>query len=131
VTFPLLFVLETPGRLISLAVAALAVDIGLSFALRAAFGLVGLVLALGAATFLVVCALMAFVSTRMLELTMTRLVKTAVLVSAIAFASFGVAELVTGGFVAALAGFVLYVVTLAVLRPRGLVDAWRYVRVLH
>ena len=69
-TFPLLFVLETPRRLFPLAVVALAVDVGLSFALRAAFDLVGLVLALGISAFLVVAALMAFVSMRMLELTM-------------------------------------------------------------
>jgi len=124
-------VLETPGRLISLAVAALAVDIGLSFALRAAFDLVGLVLALGAATFLVVCALMAFVSTRMLELAMTGLVRTSVFIGALTFAAFGFGELVANGFVAASIGLALYVGSLAVLRPRGLVDAWRYVRVLH
>jgi putative peptidoglycan lipid II flippase len=131
VTFPLLFVLETPRRLVPLAVVALAVDIGLSFALRAAFGLVGLVLALGASTLLVVCALMAFVSTRMLELTMTALLRSALLVGAITFASFGVGELAANGFAAAAIGLVLYVATLAVLRPRGLVAAWRYVRVLH
>ena len=131
VTFPLLFVLETPRRLLPLAVVALAVDIGLSFALRALFDLKGLVLALGASTLLVVAALMAFVSMRMLELTMKGLARTALLVGAIAFACFGVPELVLGGFAAAAAGLALYVATLAVLRPRGLVEAWRYVRVLH
>jgi hypothetical protein len=35
------------------------------------------------------------------------------------------------GFAAAVVGLVLYVASLALLRPRGLVDAWRYVRVLH
>ena len=48
VTFPLLFVLEKPKVLVPLAVVALAIDIPLSLALRAAFGLRGLVLALGA-----------------------------------------------------------------------------------
>jgi hypothetical protein len=131
VTFPLLFVLETPRRLVPLAVVALALDVGLSFALRAAFDLVGLVLALGISVFLVVGALMAFVSTRMLELTMKGLVRIALLVGALTFASFGVAELVANGFAAAGVGLVLYVVSLALLRPRGLVDAWRYARMLH
>ena len=106
-------------------------DVGLSFALRAAFDLVGLVLALGASVFLVVGALMAFVSTRMLELTMKGLARIALLVGAITFASFGVGELVANGFAAAVVGLALYVASLALLRPRGLVDAWRYVRVLH
>ena len=131
VTFPLLFVLETPRRLVPLALVALAVDIALSVALRALFGLNGLVLALGASTFLVVGALMAFVSPRMLELTMKGIVRAALLVGAITFACFGLPELVLGDFPAAIAGLALYVATLAVLRPRGLVDAWRYMRVLH
>jgi hypothetical protein len=38
---------------------------------------------------------------------------------------------VLGGFGAAVAGLVIYVGALALLRPRGLVEAWRYVRVLH
>jgi putative peptidoglycan lipid II flippase len=131
VTFPLLFVLETPRRLLPLAVVALAVDVGLSFALRATFDLVGLVLALGASVFLVVGALMAFVSTRMLELTMKGLARVALLVGAITVASFGVGELVLDGFAAAVVGLALYVASLAVLRPRGLFDAWRYVRLLN
>ena len=131
VTFPLLFVLETPRRLVPLALVALAVDIGVSFALRAAFDLVGLVLALGASVSLVVAALMAFVSTRMLELTMKGLFRIALLVGAITFASFGVGELVANSFAAAVVGLVLYVASLALLRPRGLLNAWRYVRVLH
>jgi len=131
VTFPLLFVLETPRRLVPLAILALAVDIGLSFALRAAFDLVGLVLALGISVFLVVGALMAFVSTRMLELTLSGLVRIALLVGGIAFAAFGIGQLVLNGFAAAVVGLVLYVASLAVLRPHGLVEAWRYVRVLN
>jgi hypothetical protein len=103
----------------------------LSFALRAALDLVGLVLALGISVLLVVGALMAFVSARMLELTMQGLVRIALLVGAITFVSFGVGELVLNGYAAAIVGLVLYVATLAFLRPRGLVDAWRYVRVLH
>ena len=131
VTFPLLFVLETPRRLLLIAVAALALDIGLSFALRALLDLPGLALALGVSTFLVVGAMMAFVSTRMLELTMRGILRAALIVGAITVGCFGLPELVLGDFPAAVVGLVLYVATLAVLRPRGLVDAWRYVRVLH
>ena len=55
----------------------------------------------------------------------------ALLVGALTFASFGVGELVADGFAAAAVGLALYVASLALLRPRGLVEAWRYVRVLH
>ncbi len=131
VTFPLLFVLEKPRVLVPLAILALAVDVPLSLAMRAVLGLRGLVLALALATFLVIVAMMAAVSRRMLVLTVAGLVRTALLVAALTVVSFGVPELVTSGFVAALAGLVIYVAALAVLRPRGLVEAWRYVRVLH
>ena len=56
---------------------------------------------------------------------------TLVVVGAITVASFGAGELVLDGFAAAVVGLALYVASLAVLRPRGLFDAWRYVRVLH
>jgi len=74
---------------------------------------------------------MAFVSTRMLALTMKGLARIALVVGAITFASFGVGELVANGFAAAVVGIVLYVASLAFLRPRGLIEAWRYARVLH
>lgn len=131
VTFPLLFVLEKPRVLVPLAVLVLAVDIPLSLGLRAALGLRGLVLALALATFLVIVALMAAVSVRMLVLTVTGLVRTALLVAALTVVSFGVPDLVASGSVAALVGLVIYIAALAVLKPRGLIDAWRYVRVLH
>ena len=131
VIFPLLFVLEKPRVLVPLAVLVLAIDIPLSLALRAALDLRGLVLALAVSMFLVVVALTAAVSVRMLVLTVVGLAKTALLIGALTVVAFGVPELVTGGFVAAAVGLVIYVGALAALRPRGLVDAWKYVRVLH
>jgi putative peptidoglycan lipid II flippase len=131
VVFPLLFVLEKTRVLVPIAVVALAVDIPLSLAMRAAFGLHGLVLALAFSTFLVVVAMMAAVSVRMLALTAAGLAKTAALVAALVVGSFGLADLVMDGFAAAVLGLALYVGALAVLRPRGLVEAWSYVRVLH
>jgi hypothetical protein len=131
VIFPLLFVLEKPRVLIPLAVLVLAVDVPLSLGLRAALGLRGLVLALALATFLAVVALTAAVSMRMLVLTVLGLTRTALLIAALTVASFGLPDLVTSGFIAAFAGLAIYVAVLAALRPRGLVEAWRYVRVLH
>ena len=62
---------------------------------------------------------------------MKGLARIVLLVGAITFVAFGVGELVADGFAAAVSGLVLYVVALALLRPRGLVDAWRYARVLN
>jgi O-antigen/teichoic acid export membrane protein len=131
VIFPLLFVLEKPRVLVPVAVLAIAVHIPLSLLLRAALGLRGLVLALAITTFLLILALMAAVSRRMLVLTTVGLVRTALLITALAVVSFGLPNLLLGGFGAALVGLVLYVGILALARPRGLVEAWRYVRVLH
>ena len=131
VTFPLLFVLERTRSLVPVAALALAVDVPLSLGLRELFGLRGLVLALGLATFLVVAALLAAISIQMLMLTVAGLVRIALFLSALTVASFGVAEIATRGFVAALVGLAIYVAALAALRPRGLVEAWQYVRILH
>ena len=68
---------------------------------------------------------------RMLVLTMGGLLRTAALVTVLTVAAFAIPDLVLDGFLAALAGLILYVGTLLALRPRGLVEAWRYVRVLH
>jgi O-antigen/teichoic acid export membrane protein len=131
VTFPLLFVLERSRALIPLAVVVLAVHVPLSFALREAFGLPGLAIALGISTFLVIVALMAAVSWRMLAIAASGLARTALLVAGLAVFTFGVPDLLLGGFVAAGIGLVVYVLALAVLRPRGLVEAWHFVRALH
>ena len=109
----------------------LAVDIPLSLVLRGLFGLPGLVIALALVTLLVVIVLMAAVSLRMLALTAAGLARTALIVAALTVVSFGVGEAVLGGFGAAVVGLALYIGALAALRPRGLVEAWRYMRVLH
>ena len=131
VTFPLLFVLERTRILVPLAAVAVAVDVPLSLGLREVLDLRGLVLALALATFVVVLSLMAAVSVRMLALTLRGLVRIALVVTALTVGAFGIPNLVTSGFVAAVVGVVLYVGVLAALRPRGLVEAWQYVRVLH
>jgi peptidoglycan biosynthesis protein MviN/MurJ (putative lipid II flippase) len=131
VMFPLLFVLEKSRVLVPVAVAAVVLDIPLSLGLRALFGLSGLVLALALSTLLVVVSLMAAVSVRMLVLTSIGLGRTALLIAALAAASFGLPNLVTSGVIAAFVGAAIYVGTLATLRPRGLVEAWHYVRALH
>jgi len=131
ITFPLLFVLERPQVLVPLAVGALLVDIPISLALRSAFHLPGLVLALALTTFCVIVVLMGAVSRPMLRLTVTGLLRIAVLIAALTAVAFGVPALVLPAVAAAVAGLALYAGALAVLRPPGLRYAWAYVRVLH
>ena len=130
-TFPLVFVLERSRFLVAVAVGAIALDVPLTWAFRAAFGLAGLAFALAATTFGLVVALTAAVSRRMLELAVVGLGRLAVRVGAIAAASFGVVAVVWGGVPAALVGLVLYAALLAAFRPRGLREAWAYVRALR
>jgi hypothetical protein len=68
---------------------------------------------------------------RMLVLTAFGVARTALLVAAFVVASFGLAEVIADGFVAAGLGLAIYVSGLAILRPRGLVEAWQYMRLLH
>jgi hypothetical protein len=55
----------------------------------------------------------------------------AVVESALAAVSFGLLGLVVGGIPAAVLGLVVYAALILVWRPRGLREAWAYVRALH
>ena len=70
-------------------------------------------------------------SPRALTLAARGLGRLAVIEASLAGLSFGVLAAVLGGFPAAVLGLALYAGLLAVLRPRGLRDAWTYVRALH
>jgi hypothetical protein len=52
-------------------------------------------------------------------------------ITAFVLVAFGLPSLLLPSIVAAVVGLALYVGALVVLRPRGLVEAWRYVRALH
>ncbi len=129
--FPLAFVFQRTRLLVPLAIAAVGVHLALALALRRAFGLVGIEIALALSTFLVVGALLYSLSPRTLAISFFGLGRLAVLETVLAAASFGVLSVVVGGIPAALAGLALYGLLLGVLRPAGLRDAWAYVRTLH
>jgi peptidoglycan biosynthesis protein MviN/MurJ (putative lipid II flippase) len=131
VVFPILFVVERPAVLLPLAPVALALHVPVSLGLRAAFGLDGLAVALMVSTALVLVVLLAAVSPRMLELASVGIGRVTVALSALAAAAFGIGALVLTGIPAAAVGLALYAGVLALARPRGLRDAWAYVRVLH
>jgi hypothetical protein len=131
VTFPILFVMERSRVLIPLAVASIVVYVPIALVLRALFGLPGLAVSLGIAVLAMVFVLMAAVSLRMLALAARGLAETAVVIGGSVLLAFGVPSLVLPSILAAVVGVALYVGGLALIRPRGLVEAWRYVRALH
>ena len=131
VTFPLVFVMERRRYLVGLAVAALLVHVPITLGFRSAFGLDGIALALAVTTALVLVALTVAVSPRMLALSAAGLGRLVVGVGAVAAVSFGVLSAFLGDVPAAAAGLALYAAVLAAVRPRGLREAWSYVRALH
>src|ERR671922_1152153 len=89
ITYPLLFVMQRTRLLIPLAVAALLVDIPISIAGRALWGLTGVTVALGISTLLLVLGLMASPSPRMLVLAVAGLGRLSLLVGAATALAFG------------------------------------------
>jgi hypothetical protein len=131
VTFPILFVLERPRVLIPLAIGSILVYVPVALVLRALFGLPGLAISLGITVLAMIFVLMAAVSRRMLVLAARGLAQTAAVIGAFVLVAFGLPSLVLPSIPAAVVGVALYLGALALLRPRGLVESWRYVRALH
>lgn len=131
VTYPLLFVMERKHRLELLAVAAVVVHVPVTIALREAFGLPGIAFALALSTCGVIAVLMLTVSPRMLAVSALGVGRLAIRLAFVVGLSFGVLALLVGGVAAAAAGLALYALLLAAIRPRGLREAWAYVRALH
>jgi hypothetical protein len=131
ITYPLMFVMHRTVMLIPLAVTALVVDIPISIAGRALWGLTGVTVALGVSTLLLVLGLMASLAPRMLLLSSYGLGKLSLLVGAATALAFGGASLVLSAVPAAAAGLALYALILVAMRQLGLAQAWQYVRALH
>jgi hypothetical protein len=131
VTFPIIFVVERPAFLLPVAVGALVLHVIVTLVMRALWGLDGLAIALAVSTFAVIFVLMAAVSGRMLGRAAAGLAQASLVIGVLVTASFGLPALVLPSAAAAAFGFMLYAAALYVLRPRGLLEAWHYVRVLH
>jgi O-antigen/teichoic acid export membrane protein len=131
VTYPLLFVMERSHRLELFAVVAVALHVPVTILLREAFGLPGIAFALALSTCGVIAALMVTVSPRMLAISALGLGRLAIRLAFVAGLSFGLLALAIGGIPAAAVGLALYALLLAAIRPRGLREAWAYVRALH
>jgi len=128
VTFPLMFVAEKSRRLSLLAIAALLVHLPLALAAAALGGLRGLAIALALTTALVVAALL--FELRALRPASRGLGIAALTAGAAAAVAFILPRLVLGPFSAAAAGCVLYAGLLLAARPKGLIEAWRYLHQL-
>ena len=121
-----------PRARAALALGALVVDVPLSLGLRELWGLEGLALALGLTTLGVLAALLLALSTA--RVARGRSPRSSASPSPSAgsrSSSFGAFALVASDALAAAGGLALYVVLLALVRPRGLREAWGYMRELH
>jgi putative peptidoglycan lipid II flippase len=127
-TFPLLFIFGRRWVFLPLAVGGLLVDIALTLALDAAFGLNGIAVALGVTAFVVLALLLAAISQAMLTRTAVGLVRPVLTITAVAIAAFGACSLLLPDIPAAILGLLLYTVVLVALRPAGLRDAWSHIR---
>jgi peptidoglycan biosynthesis protein MviN/MurJ (putative lipid II flippase) len=128
VTFPLAFVAGRTRGLPWIALGALALQVPLAWAGGELLELDGLALALAASTLLVLAALL--VELHALGGTVRRLGAAAAFVAGLTVVTFVPPALLLGSLASVLVGLVLYVVLLAVARPRSLRDSWHYLRAL-
>jgi O-antigen/teichoic acid export membrane protein len=128
VTFPLMFVVRRTGRLPLLALLAVALQVPVAVLGRYAAGLYGLALALALTTALVLIALLRELGA--LRPTSRELGLAALTVAALTGVCFAPASLLPGSLAAAAAGLVLYALLLVLVRPPGLLAAWRYLHQL-
>jgi hypothetical protein len=131
VTFPLVFVAGRRRALVPLAALGFLVCIPLGLALRAAWGLPGIAIAIGLATLVIALGLMAAVSTRALAIAAVGIGRVALAIAAASALAFGGLGLALSPIAAALLGVVVYALIIFAIRSFGLTDAWTYVRGLH
>jgi len=131
VTFPLVFVAARKRLLVPIALAGIAVMIPLGFALRAAWGMPGIAVALGLATLVIALGLMWAIAPRTLAIALVGLARLSLALGGASALAFGALSLAVSPVGAALLGIVVYALIVLSLRSLGLRDAWTYVRGLH
>jgi hypothetical protein len=129
-TFPLLFVTGRARRLPWLAVGALAAHAPIVWAGKELLDLAGIAAGLAVTTALVLAGLLVMLSNGALVDVARGLATAAAWTGGLALVVFAAAALALQAAPAAAVGLVAYAVLLAVVRPRGLVRAWSYVRAL-
>ena len=129
-TFPLLFVAGRSRLLPLLSAAALAFHVPAAVLGREAFGLPGVALALAASTAVLLAGLLVLLSSEALLGVARGLGAASVWTAGLAAACYLGLSLVLPPLAAAAAGTLAYTSLLLALRPRGLREAWSYVRAL-
>jgi hypothetical protein len=128
VAFPLAFVAGRTRGLPLIAAAALAVQVPLAWVGSRLLELDGLALSLGITALFVLAALLRQLGA--LRDAARQLALAALVVAALTVAAFLPPALVLGSVSSALVGVALYAALLVLLRPRGLLAGWRYLRAL-
>jgi hypothetical protein len=128
VAYPLVFVRGRARWLPLLAGGVLLAQVFVEWAGRAAFGLAGVAVGLGATTALVLAVLLAWLGAAVPAARGVALA--AVVCGVVAVAAFGLPRLVVGPVAAASVGLIAYVLVLGAWRPSGLRHAWAYMRSL-
>ena len=131
VTFPLVFVAEKRWTLVPLAAVGFGLCIPIGLGLRALWGLPGIAIAIGIATFVIAAGLMATISRQTFEVALLGLGRLALAVGSAAALAFGPISLALSPVPASVVGVVVYALLIYALRSLGLSDAWTYVRGLH
>jgi hypothetical protein len=127
--FPLVFVAGRGRRLPLVALAVVAVVVPVAWLADAAAGLTGLAVGLAVATGVGLVGVLRLLDA--VAVTLTGLAAAALTVAAVAACAFAPPALLLDPLVAAVAGVAVYGALLALLRPSGLLSAWRYLRALQ
>ena len=130
ITFPMLFVAGRERRLPLLAIGVLALHVAITWAAVEAFELDGAAAAVTVSTLLVLVALLALLSPRVLAESGRGLALGAAAIGVLALLAFGVPAWLLPDGVAAVLGVAVFGGLLVALRERGLRQAWGYLRTL-
>ena len=128
VTFPLVFAGRRRRWLPALAALALAADVLVEVAARAAFGLAGVAAGMALTSAFVLAGLL--VALGSLVSVARGLASAAAVSCVIAVVAFGLPRLLVGSLASGVIGVGLYVAAIVALRPAGLRRAWSYVHAL-
>jgi hypothetical protein len=131
VTYPLVFVAARQRYLFPVALAGFLSMIPLGLGLRALWGLPGIAVAVGIATLVMACGLMAAVDRRTLEIGVFGVLRLSVALGAATALAFGAVSLALPPISAAVVGAFVYGLIVLAMRSLGLADAWTYIRGLH
>jgi hypothetical protein len=131
VTYPLVFVAARRRYLLPVALAGFLSMIPLGLALRSAWGMQGVAIAVGLATLVIASGLMLAIAPRTLGIALLGVGRVALALGAASALAFGALSLALPPLSAAVVGVFIYAAIVLSMRSLGLQEAWTYVRGLH